>query len=146
MALKPKAIITTLDEERLYPITKASNVILQNGENAQTVVGDRVEDMFSPVLKKTNTSIFNSGLGDNNDYSLNVVNSAYNSCVLNGQSFANLQHNFVLSFKSGLNSSQFEFPESFIHENAFLTDTTSNAFFGVFPPPKSLFPILFTII
>ena len=95
MALKPKAIITTLDEERLYPITKASNVILQNGENVQSVVGDRVEDMFSPVLKKTNTSIFNSGLGDNNDYSLNVVNSAYNSCVLNGQSFANLQHKAI---------------------------------------------------
>ena len=96
MALKPKAIIATLDEERLYPITKASNVILQNGENAQTVVAsDRVEDMFSPILRKTNASIFNCGLGDNNDYSLNVVNSAYNSCVLNGQSFANLQHKAI---------------------------------------------------
>ena len=57
MALKPKAIIATLDEERLYPITKASNVILQNGENAQTVVGDRVEDMFSPILTTPSSSL-----------------------------------------------------------------------------------------
>ena len=88
MATKPKAILSTHDGREASPITKASNVLFENGQTAQDILNDRQDAMISPVIENS-SSMFKVGQGDNVDYSNNVVNGAYESMVLKGKSMVN---------------------------------------------------------
>ena len=88
MATKPKAILSTMDNREASPITKASNVLFENGQTAQDILNDRQDTMISPVIENS-SSMFKVGQGDNVDYSANVVNGAYESMVLKGKSMVN---------------------------------------------------------
>lgn len=88
MATKPKAILSTHDGREASPITKASNVLFENGQTAQDILNDRQDAMISPVIENS-SSMFKVGQGDNVDYSANVVNGAYESMVLKGKSMVN---------------------------------------------------------
>ena len=88
MATKPKAVLSTHDGREASPITKASNVLFENGQTAQDILNDRQDAMISPVIANS-SSMFKVGQGDNVDYSSNVVNGAYESMVLKGRSLVN---------------------------------------------------------
>lgn len=88
MATKPKAILSTHDGREASPITKASNVLFENGQTAQDILNDRQDAMISPVIENS-SSMFKVGQGDTVDYSANVVNGAYESMVLKGKSIVN---------------------------------------------------------
>ena len=72
MATKPKAILSTHDGREASPITKASNVLFENGQTAQDILNDRQDAMISPVIENS-SSMFIVGQGDNVEYSSNVV-------------------------------------------------------------------------
>lgn len=88
MATKPKAILSTHDGREASPITKASNVLFENGQTAQDILNDRQDAIISPVIENS-SSMFKVGQGDNVDYSDNVVNGAYESMVLKGKTMVN---------------------------------------------------------
>lgn len=88
MATKPKAILSTHDGRESSPITRASNVLFENGQTAQDILNDRQDAMISPVIENS-SSMFKVGQGDDVDYSANVVNGAYESMVLKGKSMVN---------------------------------------------------------
>ena len=84
-----KAIITTHDGREATIVTKASNVLFEDGQTAQDILNDRQDTMISPIIT-TSTSIAKVGQGDDVDYSENVVDGAYESCVLKGNTRVNL--------------------------------------------------------
>ena len=77
-----------MDNREASPITKASNVLFENGQTAQDILNDRQDAMISPVIENS-SSMFKVGQGDNVDYSSNVVNGAYESMVLKGKTMVN---------------------------------------------------------
>ena len=83
-----KAIITTHDGREASPVTKASNVLFENGQTAQDILNVRQDAMISPVIENS-SSMFKVGQGDDVDYSANVVNGAYESMVLKGKTMVN---------------------------------------------------------
>ena len=83
-----KAIITTHDGREATIVTKASNVLFENGQTAQDILNDRQDTMISPTIT-TSTSMAKVGQGDDVDYSENVVDGAYDSCVLKGKTMVN---------------------------------------------------------
>ena len=88
MATKPKAILSTHDGREASPITKASNVLFENGQTAQDILNDRQDAMISPVIENS-SSMFKVGRGDNVDFSENVANGAYESITLKGKTMVN---------------------------------------------------------
>lgn len=88
MATKPKTQIMSHDDTVMSPITKASNVLFEDGKTAQDKLEDNVEKSFTPSVENS-SSMFKVGQGDNVDYSGNVVDGAYVSCVLKGRSLVN---------------------------------------------------------
>lgn len=72
----------------LSPITKASNVLFENGKTAQDILNDKQDENFTPKITSS-SSMFKVGQGDNADYSSNVANGAYESIVLKGKSMVN---------------------------------------------------------
>ena len=89
MATRPKAIIESHDGEEFSPITIAKNVLTDDGQNLQDILSDKKEDMMTPTIENS-SSMFKVGQGDNVDYSENVVDGAYESCVLKGKSLVNV--------------------------------------------------------
>lgn len=89
MATRPKAILESHDGEEFSPITVAKNVLTDDGQNLQDILSDRKEDMMTPTIENS-SSMFKVGQGDNVDYSENVVDGAYESCVLKGRSLVNI--------------------------------------------------------
>ena len=85
---KTKIQLLSHSNELLSPITKASNVLFENGQTAQDILNDRQDAMISPVIENS-SSMFKVGQGDNVDYSANVVNSAYEGMVLKGKTMVN---------------------------------------------------------
>lgn len=83
MATRPKAIIETHGGEKFSPITIAKNVLMGDGQNLQDILSDGKEDMMTPIIENS-SSMFKVGQGDNVDYSENVVDGVYESCVLKG--------------------------------------------------------------
>ena len=83
MATRPKAVIESRNGEKLSPITITKNVLTDNGQNLHDILSDRKEDMMTPTIENS-SSMFKVGQGDNIDYSENVVDGAYESCVLKG--------------------------------------------------------------
>ena len=83
-----KAEILTMDGQVVSPITLATNVLLDNGRTAQDLLDSRDESMFSPTIT-TSSSISKVGQGDNVDFSENVIDGAYKSCVLKGKTLVN---------------------------------------------------------
>ena len=88
MATKPKTQIMSHDNMVMSPITKASNVLFEDGKTAQDKLEDNVEKSFTPSIENS-SSMFKVGQGDNVDYSGNVVDGAYVSCVLKGKTMVN---------------------------------------------------------
>lgn len=88
MATKPKTQIMSHDDTVMSPITKASNVLFEDGKTAQDKLEDNVEKSFTPSVENS-SSMFKVGQGDNVDYSGNVVDGAYVSCVLKGKTMVN---------------------------------------------------------
>lgn len=80
---KPKAIITGHDGREVSIITKAENVLFDNGDTAQSILETDHNKTFTPTIESSK-SMFKVGQGDSVDYSLNVVDGAYESCVLKG--------------------------------------------------------------
>lgn len=76
-------------DEPMSPITKAKNVLTDDGQNLQDILSDRKEDMMTPTIENS-SSMFKVGQGDGVDYSDNVVNGAYESCVLKGRTLVNI--------------------------------------------------------
>ena len=83
MATRPKAVIESRNGEKLSPITITKNVLTDNGQNLHDILSDRKEDMMTPTIENS-SSMFKVGQGDNVDYSENIVDGAYESCVLKG--------------------------------------------------------------
>ena len=83
-----KAEILTMDGQVVSPITLATNVLLDDGRTAQELLDSRDESMFSPTIA-TSSSISKVGQGDNVDFSENVIDGAYKSCVLKGKTLVN---------------------------------------------------------
>ena len=83
-----KAEILTMDGQVVSPITLATNVLLDDGHTAQDLLDSRDESMFSPTIT-TSSSISKVGQGDNVDFSENVIDGAYGSCVLKGKTLVN---------------------------------------------------------
>lgn len=83
-----KAEILTMDGQVVSPITLATNVLLDDGRTAQDLLDSRDESMFSPTIT-TSSSISKVGQGDNVDFSENVIDGAYKSCVLKGKTLVN---------------------------------------------------------
>lgn len=88
MTTKSKTQIMSHDDTVMSPITKASNVLFEDGETAQDKLEDNVEKSFTPSVENS-SSMFKVGQGDNVDYSGNVVDGAYVSCVLKGKTMVN---------------------------------------------------------
>ena len=88
MATKPKTQIMSHDNMVMSPITKASNVLFEDGKTAQDKLEDNVEKSFTPSIENS-SSMFKVGQGDNVDYSGNVIDGAYEECVLKGRSLVN---------------------------------------------------------
>lgn len=89
MTTRPKAVIESRDGEELSPITITKNVLTDDGQNLHDILSDRKEDMMTPTIENS-SSMFKVGQGDNVDYSENVVDGAYESCVLKGRSLVNI--------------------------------------------------------
>lgn len=89
MATKPKAIISTQDDALVTPITKASNVLFQDGKTAQDILDDSDTSTITPTISKSNAVTFKVGQGDTSDYSSSAINGVYNSCLLKGRSLVN---------------------------------------------------------
>lgn len=89
MATRPKAVIESRNGEKFSPITIAKNVLTDDGQNLHDILSDRKEDMMTPTIENS-SSMFKVGQGDNVDYSENVVDGAYESCVFKGKSLVNL--------------------------------------------------------
>ena len=83
-----KAEILTMDGQVVSPITLATNVLLDDGHTAQDLLDSRDESMFSPTIT-TSSSISKVGQGDNVDFSENIIDGAYKSCVLKGKTLVN---------------------------------------------------------
>ena len=83
-----KAEILTMDGQVVSPITLATNVLLDDGRTAQDLLDSRDESMFSPTIT-TSSSISKVGQGDNVDFSENIIDGAYKSCVLKGKTLVN---------------------------------------------------------
>ena len=83
-----KAEILTMDGQVVSPITLATNVLLDDGRTAQDLLDSRDESMFSPTIT-TSSSISKVGQGDDVDFSENVIDGAYKSCVLKGKTLVN---------------------------------------------------------
>ena len=83
-----KAEILTMDGQVVSPITLATNVLLEDGRTAQDLLDSRDESMFSPTIT-TSSSISKVGQGDNVDFSENIIDGAYKSCVLKGKTLVN---------------------------------------------------------
>lgn len=88
MATKPKTQIMSHDDTVMSPITKASNVLFEDGKTAQDKLEDNVEKSFTPSIENS-SSMFKVGQGDSVDYSDNVLDGAYEECVLKGRSLVN---------------------------------------------------------
>ena len=86
---KPKAIITGHDGREVSIITKAENVLFDNGDTAQSILETDRNKTFTPIIKSSK-SMFKVGQGDSVDYSANVADGAYESCVLKGRTLVNL--------------------------------------------------------
>ena len=67
-----RAILESHDGEEFSPITVAKNVLYENGQNLQDVLGDRKEDMMTPTIENS-SSMFKVGQGNGVDYSDRVV-------------------------------------------------------------------------
>lgn len=89
MATRPKAVIESRNGEKFSPITIAKNVLTDDGQNLHDILSDRKEDMMTSTIENS-SSMSKVGQGDNVDYSENVVDGAYESCVLKGRSLVNL--------------------------------------------------------
>ena len=76
------------EDKTLSPITKASNVLFENGKTAQDILNDKQDENFTPKITSS-SSMFKVGQGDNADYSSNVANGAYESIVLKGKTMVN---------------------------------------------------------
>ena len=83
-----KAEILTMDGQVVSPITLATNVLLEDGRTAQDLLDSRDESMFTPTIT-TSSSISKVGQGDNVDFSENIIDGAYKSCVLKGKTLVN---------------------------------------------------------
>lgn len=85
---KTKVELQNYQGESLSPITIASNVLYEDGRNAQEVFEEYSNETFTPTIENS-SSMFKVGQGDSVDYSSNVVNGAYESMVLKGKSMVN---------------------------------------------------------
>lgn len=85
---RPKATLMGHDNTELSVITKAENVLFSNGDTAQSLLDSGYDKMFTPTIESSK-SMFKVGQGDNVDYSLNVVDGAYESCVIKGRTLVN---------------------------------------------------------
>ena len=85
---KTKVELQNYQGESLSPITIASNVLYEDGRNAQEVFEEYSNETFTPTIENS-SSMFKVGQGDNVDYSSNVVNGAYEGMVLKGKSMVN---------------------------------------------------------
>ena len=85
---KTKVELQNYQGESLSPITIASNVLYEDGRNAQEVFEEYSNETFTPTIENS-SSMFKVGQGDNVDYSSNVVNGAYESMVLKGKTMVN---------------------------------------------------------
>lgn len=89
MAIRPKAVIKSSNGEGLSPITIAKNVLTDDGQNLHDILSDRKEeDMMTPTIENS-SSMFKVGQGDDVDYSENVANGSYETCILKGRSLVN---------------------------------------------------------
>ena len=88
MTTKSKTQIMSHDDTVMSPITKASNVLFEDGKTAQDKLEDNVEKSFTPSVENS-SSMFKVGQGDSVDYSDNVLDGAYEECVLKGRSLVN---------------------------------------------------------
>ena len=100
MATRPMAQLLSYYDEPMSPITKAKNVLTDDGQNLQDILSDRKEDMMTPIIENS-SSMFKVGQGDNVDYSENVVDGAYESCVLKGRSLVNILNNPIQTLSGG---------------------------------------------
>ena len=85
---KTKVELQNYQGESLSPITIASNVLYEDGRNAQEVFEEYSNETFTPTIENSG-SMFKVGQGDNVDYSSNIVNGAYESMVLKGKTMVN---------------------------------------------------------
>ena len=85
---KTKVELQNYQGESLSPITIASNVLYEDGRNAQEVFEEYSNETFTPTIENS-SSMFKVGQGDSVDYSDNIVNGAYESMVLKGKSMVN---------------------------------------------------------
>ena len=100
MATRPMAQLLSYYDEPMSPITKAKNVLTDDGQNLQDILSDKKEDMMTPIIENS-SSMFKVGQGDNVDYSENVVDGAYESCVLKGKSLVNILKTPVQTLSGG---------------------------------------------
>ena len=85
---KTKVELQNYQGESLSPITIASNVLYEDGRNAQEVFEEYSNETFTPTIENS-SSMFKVGQGDSVDYSGNIVNGAYESMVLKGKTMVN---------------------------------------------------------
>ncbi|MDY4814415.1 MAG: hypothetical protein SO274_02305, partial [Turicibacter bilis] len=85
---KTKVELQNYQGESLSPITIASNVLYEDGRNAQEVFEEYSNETFTPTIENS-SSMFKVGQGDNVDYSSNIVNGAYEGMVLKGKTMVN---------------------------------------------------------
>lgn len=87
-------------DEPMSLITKAKNVLTDDGQNLQDILSDKKEDMMTPTIENS-SSMFKVGQGDNVDYSENVVDGAYESCKMYGKSLVNILNNPIQTLSGG---------------------------------------------
>lgn len=112
-AINKRAILESHDGEEFSLITVAKNVLCEDGTTMQDYFDNHSEPNISTKIVNSN-SMSKVGQGDNVDYSENVVDGAYESCVLKGQTLVNIF--------------QFTSKDDFANSNALIIEGTAMKF------------------
>lgn len=84
MANRFKIQLPSNNDELRTPITKARNVLFEDGQNLQDLYNKGKESGISPIIENSN-SFFKVGKGNNVNYNENVINGYYENCILKGK-------------------------------------------------------------
>ena len=85
---KQKVEIQHQNGEVLHQLTHEDCVKFDDGSTLHDKISDLRTDMYTPTIE-CSSSMFKIGQGDSVDYSGNVIDGAYNSCVLKGKTMVN---------------------------------------------------------
>lgn len=85
---KQKVEIQHQNGEVLHPLTHEDCVMFDDGSTLHDKISDLRTDMYTPTVE-CSSNMFKIGQGDSVDYSGNVIDGAYNSCILKGKTMVN---------------------------------------------------------